>query len=112
MKTGRIMSSHPAPWPATPDELGRWRTDRLGRFRWMDDRLRRLLVLPVVPIASLTWADLVLPGTDLGFLDWPDFDVDVDVGLNGSIQRWRVQGKRMPELGETAGLVRRAVGQV
>lgn len=97
------------PGHATADAwtpAGRWQTTRRGRFLAMDAPLRRAIALPLIPVTQLCWADLVLPGTDLGFLELPTFaHHPVHVGLMGGIQPWALSGARQPRTGVIEGVV-------
>lgn len=82
--------------PATTPgvHLGSWQTDEDGRFATLGGSLRDLLVLPLVPVGALRWDDLVIPGTDLAFLELPSFDRrTVAVGVRGGVRRWVLSGR-------------------
>ena len=76
-----------------------WTVSAEGRFVWWDAGFGALLGLPLTSPEVLCWADLVLPGTDLGFLARPEFCEVVAVGVQGRVRRWELAGSAVTSPG-------------
>jgi hypothetical protein len=73
----------------------------------MDQEIWELVALPLVPLTSLGWEDLVVPGTDLAFLERRSFSGQpVRVGISGGVRVWAISGRRTSSGGELLGDVR------